>query len=95
MQSNINKDTSLPNAGKKHDETLIISKFKFKFDKARKHIYEQAIRGDKNVEVLNSLLMQNNINNQVIDQGISKINNILLNAAKRPRSPKELKMTKK
>ena len=91
MKSNINKDILLPNAGKKHDETLIISKVKFKFDKARKHIYEQAMRGDKNVEELNSILMQNNINHEVIDQGISKINNILLNAAKKASFSKRVK----
>ena len=53
------------------------------------------MRGDKNVEELNSILMQNNINHEVIDQGISKINNILLNAAKKASFSKRVKNNKK
>ena len=45
-------------------------------------MYEQALRKDKNVEELN-LLTQTIVSNEMIDKGISKMNTILLNAAKK------------
>jgi exonuclease III len=54
IKSNVT-DKMLPQTGNKNVENLNVSKYRFKYDKSRKHMYEQALREDKNVEELNLL----------------------------------------
>ena len=58
------------------------SKYIFKFDKTRRHIFEQALKDDTNVEELRSTLALAN-NSEDVDRGLTKINTIVINAAKK------------
>ena len=58
------------------------NKFKFKFDKTRGYIFEQALKDDVNIEELRSILAQAN-SSENVDTGVRKMNNILINAAKK------------
>ena len=97
VKSNVNVDISPPSREVSNGDLLKECKTIFKFDKTRKHVYEQALRGDMNVEGLRSILAQAN-NGEDVDRGISKMNNILINAAKKAsftkRSANEKKVTK-
>ena len=94
MKSNINVGISPLNGRKGNDDQLNANKQTFKFDKTRKNIYEQGLRDDLDVEELRSIIARANMNCEDVGKGISKMNTILLNAAKRPVLPKKLKMTK-
>ena len=95
MKSNVNEKISPPTVGNKNEEKLNVSKFKFIYDKTRKHMYERALREDKGVKELSALLTQTNINSEEIDNGVSKMNAILLNAAKKASFAKRVKNDKK
>ena len=97
VKSNVNVDISPPSREVSNGDLLKECKTIFKFDKTRKHVYEQALRGDMNVEELRSILAQAN-NGEDVDWGISKMTNILINATKKAsftkRSANEKKVTK-
>ena len=47
------------------------------------YVYEQMIQNDRNIDTLRSLLERTNVSAEELDGGISLVNNILLNAAKK------------
>ena len=91
MKSNVNGKFSPPTTGNKNEDKLNVNKFKFIYDKTRKHMYERALREDKDVKELSALLTQTNINSEKIDNRVSKMNTILLNAAKKASFAKRVK----
>ena len=65
------------------NDKLEVSKIKFIYNKTRRKDFEQALCEETNVNELNALFTQPNLNCAIVDEGISKINNIILNAAKK------------
>ena len=94
IKVNISEKISPP-IGIKNVDKLNVSKHRFKYDKTKKHLYELALREDKNVGELSTLLTTTKINNENIDKVISKMNSILLNAAKKASLVKTVKNDKK
>ena len=95
IKSNDNRQIPFPNAGNKQEDKLIVSKFKYTYDKTRKHVYEKAIREDKNIEELSTLFTLTNTNFEEIDKGVCKMNTILLDAAKKASFAIRIKTDKK
>ena len=97
----IKTNAVLNNLPRKHQnkETLgvgnIASKHKVTYDNRRKHIFEQGLRDDRKIEMLNTLLEQTQTNSETIDKGISLLNDILLKAAKKSCFVKRLKTNRK
>ena len=83
MKINTNLVTTIPQLRKTKDNQLKKNKNTFTFDKSRKHVYIQALKDDPNVEILRSALAQVNTTSDRIDMAISRMNNVLLNAAKK------------
>ena len=84
----------LSTMNKKVDKVQV-NKYRFTYDKSRKLVYQQALRDDKNVEKLNTLLEETKISNEDIDKGIHQMNEILLNAAKKACLAKKVKGEKR
>ena len=78
----VSVDIEDPKAKETKQDPLKKSKYIFKFDITRKHVYEQALKDDTNVEELRAILAQAN-NSEDVDRGITKMNTILVNAAKK------------
>ena len=82
IKVNMKEEETPPN----HDKTTeILFPFKnpLKIDKKRIPIFERALKDDMNVEVLRLALAQTNIGVEKMDNMISIMNSILINAAKR------------
>ena len=92
---NVKLDIAPPIKEDNKDNQLQVNKTTFKFDKTRKHVYEQALRDDMNVGELQSILAQANMRCDDVDRGISKINTILINAANKASFTKRKKNEKK
>ena len=70
-------------------------KFAYKFFDNQAHIFEYAVRNDGRLENLKSLLAQTNFGIDDINRGVSNVNEILLNAAKKAKFAKRVKSNKK
>ena len=64
-----------------------------KYDKTRKHIYEKALKEDMKIEDLRSIFAQTNMNIEGVDRGISTMNTILINAAKKASFTKSVRVS--
>ena len=73
----------------------VTTKQTFVYDKSRKHVYEQALNHDKNIETLKYFFEQEKMTSDNIDVGISKLNDILVSAAKKSGFIKRSKLEKK
>ena len=78
---------------KKNVDILKASKYSLKYDKTRKHIYENALREDIKTGELRSIFAQTNMNIEGIDKGIFTMNTILINAAKKASFTKRVRIS--
>ena len=85
-----------PSIGDQKEEVnKITDNYKYTYDKKRKHIYEQTLQNDTNIEKLSKFLDKTALNSENIDIPITQLNDILLNAARKSFFVQRVKIKRK
>ena len=61
----------------------------YTYDENRKNIFKENIRKDKNLEILNKILDKTELSQEEVVSNVSRLNNVLLSAAKKSFFPKK------
>ena len=83
-----------PIKGRK-EKSNVPEKIKYTFDKQKSHIYEHALRSDKDIGIIRSVVEKKNLSTYDLNEGVLLVNKILLKAAKKVNFVKRYKPNSK